>query len=155
MKKLLKWATASATASLLVSSFAFAQTTTTVVTPASPPPSATVTKTTTITPVGKETTVTVVKTPPPGFKVCYHPVQRNIQGTRIVERCGPYGCRQFRITRDFFVTVYKECHIAKSCTPGDYRTYGKYPNKMQAADALDRCQHTVSGDVPGGWRITY
>ena len=191
MKKLIKWAAASAAAVLMVSSLSFAQTPSTApanssgtVTPTStdvssspagtnaatpvdtttsPSSSSTTTvtpvggtksapATTTVTPMGRSTTtVTVVKTVP-GFKVCYHPVQRHVEGSRIVQRCGPYGCRDFRITRDFYVTTYADCHIAKSCE--SFRTYGWYPNRMEARDARDRCQHTVNGSMPHEWRIT-
>lgn len=195
MKKLIKWAAASAAAALMISSLSFAQTpttapanssgtvtptssdvssapaagttttvpssgSTTTVTPVGGTMSAPATSTTTVTPVGtttvtpvSKTTVTVVKVKPvPGFKVCYHSMQRHVEGSRIVQRCGPYGCRDFRITRDFYVTVYRDCHIAKSCD--GFRTYGWYPNKMEARDARDRCQHTVNGSVPNEWRIT-
>jgi hypothetical protein len=191
MKKLIKWAAASAAAALMISSLSFAQTPTTApanssgtVTPTSSDvsssPAATpvdtttapasgstttvtpvggtttvtpVGGTTTVTPVSKTTTVTVVKVKPvPGFKVCYHSMQRHVEGTRIVQRCGPYGCRDFRITRDFYVTVYKDCHVSKSCD--GFKTYGWYPNKMEARDARDRCQHTVNGNVPNEWRIS-
>ncbi len=203
MKKLIKWAAASAAAALMVSSLSFAQTPTTApanssgtVTPTSsdvssspagtnaatpvdtttvPSSSSTTTvtpvggtmsapattTTTTVTPVGSttvtpmsksNTTVTVVKTVPSGYKVCYHSVQRHVEGSRIVQRCGPYGCRDFRITRDFYVTMYGDCHISKSCE--GFKTYGWYPNKMEARDARDRCQHTVNGSVPNEWRIS-
>lgn len=159
MKKLLKLAAVGASAALLVSSLSFAQIPTPVTTTQRP------VSTTTVQPVsaapavpgGGGTTVTVVKggtTPPPGFKVCYRASQRHIEGSRIVQRCGPYGCRDFRISRDFYVTVYKDCHMSKFCAHG-YQTYGWYPTKMEARDATERCERTIKGMVPEGWRLSF
>lgn len=136
MKKLIKWATAGAAAALLFSSLAFAQT--------SPPP-----------PPGT-TTVTVqpVSSQPSGFKVCYLPQPRHVEGSRIVQRCGPYGgCQNFRVTRSFEMTAYTDCHIEKySCSRG-YKSFGWYPSKYDARDAVSRCQNTFSGNVPGDWKM--
>lgn len=145
MKKLLKWAAVGATA-LLLSPLALAQT----------PPGTTVTGTVVKTP--KTETVTIVKTtpPPPGYKVCYMPVPRTVEGSRTVTRCGPYGrCQEFRVTREFDVIAYKDCHIEKySCSRG-YKKFGWYPNLSETKQAVIRCHKTVSSTVPGEWRISY
>ncbi len=105
-----------------------------------------------------ETTVTITKTAPSGVKICYKPVHRTVTATRVIDRCGPYGgpCRQIRVTREFEVMMNKDCHFVKGspCDPG-YKTYGRYPNRMEAKDALDRCRNTINGDVPQGWRVTF
>lgn len=135
MKKLIQWAAGCTAAALLFSPLAFAQPL---------PPAGT-------------TTITVEKiTPPPsGYKICYVPSQRHVQGSRVVQRCGPYGCNNFRVTRDFYVTVYEDCHLEKySCSRG-YKSYGWYPSKHEARNALDRCQHTINGNVPTEWHIQY
>lgn len=108
-----------------------------------------------------ETTVTITKTPPPpppsGVKICYKPVHSTVTATRVINRCGPYGgCRKIRVSRDFDVITYKNCQIIKGapCAPG-YKTYGWYPNRMEARDALDRCVHTIKGDVPQEWEVNF
>ncbi|MBS0349851.1 MAG: hypothetical protein JSR33_01455 [Proteobacteria bacterium] len=113
-----------------------------------------VTKTGTVkvmsTPVTKTVTVTVQR----NFRVCYHPAPRHVTGTRIVERCGAYGCRQFRITREFDVTKYEDCHISKVPCNHGYRNFGVFPTRDEARDAVHRCMHTMSG-APGEWRVSY
>lgn len=137
MKKLTRWATASAVAALLFSPFTFAETT--------------------ITPVGGNTTVTVtpVSSSPSGFNVCYLPTPRHVEGSRIVQRCGPYGCQNFRVTRSFDVTVYQDCHLEKYSCPRGYKKFGWYPSKHDARNAISRCQNTISGNVPNEWRVNY
>jgi hypothetical protein len=138
MKKSIQWAAGCCAAALLISPVTFAQ------------PSTSDNGTATIT-VEKVGTVS----PPQGFNVCYMPTQRHIEGSRIVQRCGPYGCQNFRVTREFFVTVYQDCHLEKYACPRGYRNFGWYPNKYEARSAMDRCQHTINGNVPSDWRITY
>ncbi len=91
-----------------------------------------------------------------GYNVCYFPVHRHVQASRIVRRCGPHGfCRDVRVTRDFYVRVNTDCHIQVGhCTRGGAR-YGSYPNKFEARNALNRCAHTVNGQIPPGWHITF
>lgn len=140
MKKLIKWAAAGAAAALLFGSASFAQSGTTTITVEKASP----------------TQVQVVQSSgQSGYKVCYMPTPRHVQGSRLVQRCGPYGCQNFRITRDFDVKVYEDCHIEKySCSRG-YVNFGWYPNKSQARDAVSRCQRTISGNVPEEWKINY
>ena len=88
------------------------------------------------------------------------PSTRHVEGTRVVQRCGPYGgCRDFRITRSFEVRVNEDCHIEKFACPHGYHQYGWYPNRSEARSAVDRCHHTVVGGGQGmgteGWKITY
>lgn len=147
MKKLTKWAAAGLASALLFGSLAFAQ----------PEP-------TTMTTTMPTTTTVVVKptTPPPGWKVCYKPQLRQVTGSRIIQRCnGYYGCQNFRVTRTFDVTAYTDCHLEKySCSKG-YHTFGWYPDKDQARDAVTRCSGTFKTNAPmmmpngGQWRVNY
>jgi len=132
MKKLIKLAIAGAAAALLFSPLSYAQEPGT-------------------------TTITVEKVGPSssGYKVCYRPEQRKVEGSRIVQRCGGgMGCQNFKVTREFYVTVYSDCHLEKYSCPSNYKTFGRYPNKSEARDAVDRCSHTISGNVPQEWRVT-
>ncbi len=155
MKKIIKWAVVSS-AAMLLSPLAFAQTAQTTTTPGTTTTVVTTPAPAKVTPVPGTTTVVIQKTVKPGFTVCYLPTPRHIEGSRIVQRCGPYGvCREFRVTREFDVTAYADCHLEKyACTRG-YRSFGWYPNKQDALSAVSRCHHTISGNVPGEWRITY
>jgi len=144
MKKLLKWASLGAVAALLFSPLSYAQSTTITT---MPPP---------------ETTITIEKAPSTsssGFKVCYMPSTRHVEGSRMVQRCGNFGCQNFRVTRDFDIKIYQDCHLEKSSCPRGYKSFGWYPNKSQAMDAVDRCQTTITSmdnsSLPGGWKITY
>lgn len=105
-----------------------------------------------------ETTVTISKTGPSGVRICYKPVHRTVTASRVIDRCGPYGgpCRQIRVSREFDVITNKDCHIVKGAPcPSNYKTFGRYNNRMEAKDALDRCLHTIKGDVPQEWRVTF
>ncbi len=110
--------------------------------------------TTTVAPAG--TTVTVVKTGPMGYNVCYRPMSRRVQASRIIQRCGYHGCQAFRVTRTFDVTVYSNCHVQVGpCSPNGFARFGFYPTKQEARYAVDRCQHTIGGQVPTDWRVMY
>jgi hypothetical protein len=130
MKKLIKWAAAGCAAALLFSSLSFAA-------PPPPPPTTT-------------TTVTVKPAPPPsGWNVCYKPALRHMQGSRVIQRCnGYYGCQNFRVTREFDVTAYTDCHLEKYSCPQGYRTFGWYPSKDEARDAVTRCSGTFKTNAP-------
>lgn len=140
MKKLIKLAASGAVAALLISSMSFAQTQTQQ--PAKP------------TTVNTETVTVTKTTAPKGFKVCYIPSHRHVEGSRIVERCGPFGCRTFRISREFEVIAYEDCHVMKDTCSHQYKTFGWYPTRFEAHDAADRCMHTYKGEVPSTWRIS-
>lgn len=112
----------------------------------------------TITPTNAAPTTTITVQPagqPQGFLVCYKPELRHVEASRIVQRCGPNGCRNFRVTREFDVTAYADCHLEKSTCPRSYKRFGWYPSKSEAKSAMKRCSSTFIGDVPNGteWRV--
>ncbi len=108
---------------------------------------------TTVTP---STAVTVTKTGPVGYHVCYRPASRRVDASRIVQRCGYNGCHTFRITRTFDVTVYENCHWQMTpCAASGFARFGFYPTKQEARGAVDRCMHTIGGQVPADWQPTY
>jgi hypothetical protein len=129
MKKVLKWAAASAVMTLLFSSLSLAQ------------------------PV---TTITISK-PSSGAKVCYRPSHRTVTASRTIRRCGPGGmCRDIRVSREFDVRVNEDCHtIQGSSCPGGYKSFGWYPSQSEAREAVKRCRHTINGNVPSEWNVTY
>lgn len=160
MKNLVRWVAVCATVGLLAGPVAYAADD---VTP--PPPAVTdtnmtdttVTTTTTATPAPTgATTVTVVKEQPYKFNVCYVPVNKTVVGSRMIRRCGPYGCQNIRVTREFVVRVNSDCHIQKeSCSKVGYVRFGRYPTRMEARDAMDRCTHSVSSAIPHEWHVVY
>lgn len=164
MKKLVKWVSVCTAAGLLFCGGAYAQTEKEV-SPQSNSESETMTTKSTgqsgqsnksVTVEGKSgNTVTVERLGPQGYNVCYFPVHRHVQGSRVVRRCGNYGCQDFRVTRDFYVRVNTDCHMqVNRCSQGSMR-YGTYPSKYEARNAVNRCEHTLSGDIPHGWNIMY
>ena len=111
-----------------------------------------------------EPTTTVIfkpAPPPPGWKVCYKPSPQKVQSSRIVQRCGYYGCQNFRVIRTFQVTAYTDCHKEKYSCPKGYRTFGWYPDKEQTVDAISRCSSTFKTNTPmmmpndGQWNVNY
>jgi hypothetical protein len=131
MKKILNLAAASAVITLLFSSLSMAQ---------------------------PETTITITKTvTSSGAKICYTPSHRTVTATRTMRRCGPAGmCRDIRITRQFEVMVNEDCHMVKSSScPKGYKSFGWYPNQMEARQAVQRCRHTINGNVPTEWNVAY
>jgi hypothetical protein len=153
MNKLLKSAFICAIG-LIASPVVFGATTTQVVTSPAPSMTTTASPTTTVAPA---TTVTVTKTGPMGYHVCYRPMSRQVQASRTIERCGGYaGCQTFRVTRTFNVSVYSNCHWQTTpCSSNGFARFGFYPTKDEAHYAIDRCQHTIMGQLPAEWRVTY
>ncbi len=176
MKKLVKIATACAAAGLLFCGGVYAQdqdiqnepTGSTMSVESAGPSSKTVTverngqpgRTVTVERNGQPgRTVTVERVGHPGYggyNVCYFPVHRHVQATRIVRRCGQHGfCRDVQVTRDFYVRVNTDCHIKVGpCLRGGAR-YGSYPNKFDARHALNRCERSINGEIPPGWHVRY
>lgn len=153
MSKISKIILGCTVAGLLASPVAFAATTAAEPTTTITPIPAKTTSTTTVTP---STTVTVTKTGPVGYHVCYRPMSRQVQASRIIQRCGYNGCRAFRVTRTFDVTVYENCHLQMApCSTNGFARFGFYPTKQEARGAVDRCMHTMGGQVPTDWQAIY
>lgn len=92
-----------------------------------------------------------------GQYVCYRPLRRQVTATRVLHRCVPYhGCHNVRITRDFVIRSYEDCHIQAHPCRGDYMRFGWYPNRFQARDATGRCQDYYFSQLPAApWRYNY